>query len=266
LSQTPSHSTWDELLALAEDAARQAGEDLRRRLSVPHTVKAKGLRDFVTEADVAAERLILERIRQRFPTHGIVSEESAPDPAFGGGTCWAVDPLDGTSNFARGLPLFSVSVAALEGGRPVVGVIYEPVPGRTFRARRGGGAWLNGTPARVSRVDRLLSAMVCLDWGRAQEDRLKVLARVQRLGPEVGVFRTLGSAALGLAYVAVGWLDAYFHLALGPWDTAAGVLLVEEAGGRVTQVDGSPWAPEATSILASNGALHDQLLECLRPA
>ncbi len=252
------------MLALAEEAACQAGEELRRRLSLPHTVTSKGLRDLVTEADVAAERLILERIQARFPTHSIVSEESAPVPAFGDGTCWAVDPLDGTSNFARGLPLFSVSVAALEGGRPVAGVIHEPMVHRTFRARRGGGAWLDGVPVRVSRVDRLLSAMVCLDWGRAQEDRLRVLARVQRLGPEVGVFRTLGSAALGLAYVAAGWLDAYFHLALGPWDTAAGVLLVEEAGGRVTLVDGSPWSPEATSILASNGLLHDQLLEWLR--
>lgn len=253
------------MLALAEDAARQAGEELRRRLPLPHTVTAKGLRDLVTEADVVAERLILERIRARFPTHGIVSEESAPHLAFGDGTFWAVDPLDGTSNFARGLPLFSVSVAALQGGRPVAGVIHEPMAGHTFRARRGGGAWLDGAPARVSRVDRLLSAMVGLDWGRAQEDRLKVLARVQWVGPEVGVFRTLGSAALGLAYVAVGWLDAYFHLALGPWDTAAGALLVEEAGGRVTQVDGSPWTPEASSILASNGLLHDPLLECLRP-
>lgn len=252
------------MLALAEEAARQAGEELRRRLSLPHTVTAKGLRDLVTEADVVAERLILERIRQRFPSHGIVSEESAPGLAFGNGIYWAVDPLDGTSNFARGLPLFSISLAALEEGRPVVGVVHEPMAHRTFRAWRGGGAWLDGAPAWVSRVDRVLSAMVGLDWGRAQEDRLKVLARVQRLGPDVGVFRTLGSAALGLAYVAAGWLDAYFHLALGPWDTAAGVLLVEEAGGRVTLVDGSPWTPEATSILASNGLLHDQLLECLR--
>ncbi|MGC8837389.1 MAG: inositol monophosphatase family protein [Anaerolineae bacterium] len=265
MPHTSSHALWDEMLALAEEAARQAGEELRRRLSLPHTVTSKGLRDLVTEADVVAERLILERIRQRFPAHGVVSEESAPDLTFGDGTCWAVDPLDGTSNFARGLPLFSVSVAALQGRQPVVGVIYEPMAHRTFRARRGGGAWLDGAPARVSRVDYLLSAMVALDWGRAQGDRLRLLDQVQRLGPKVGVFRTLGSAALGLAYVAVGWLDAYFHLALGPWDTAAGVLLVEEAGGRVTQADGSPWTPEATSILASNGALHDQLLDCLLP-
>ncbi|MGQ9594664.1 MAG: inositol monophosphatase family protein [Anaerolineae bacterium] len=264
MSLASSHRAWDAMLALAEEAARQAGGELRRRLSLPHTVTAKGLRDLVTEADVVAERLILERIQQRFPSHGIVSEESAPGLAFGNGIYWVVDPLDGTSNFARGLPLFSISVAALEEGRPVVGVVHEPMAYRTFRVRRGSGAWLDGARVRVSRVDRVLSAIVGLDWGRAQEDRLKVLARVQRLGPEVGVFRTLGSAALGLAYVAAGWLDAYFHLALGPWDTAAGVLLVEEAGGRVTLVDGSPWTPEATSILASNGLLHDQLLECLR--
>lgn len=262
---SPQH-TLDAMLSVAVEAARQAGEELRARLAQPHAVTSKGMRDIVTEADLAAEGIILEHIRERFPHHRILSEETTPHLAPGDGeTFWAVDPLDGTSNFARGLPIFSVSVAVLQRGGPVVGVVHEPLASRTFSATRGRGAWLGDKALRVSGVDHLLGAMVGLDWGRAQADRLKVLERVDRLGPEVGVFRTLGTAALGLAYVAAGWLDAYFHLALGAWDTAAGVLLVEEAGGRVTQADGSRWTPEATSIVASNGLLHDLLLERLNP-
>lgn len=262
---SPQH-TLDALLSVAVEAARQAGRELCARLAQPHAVTSKGMRDIVTEADLAAERIILGRIAERFPHHRILSEESTPHLAPGATeTFWAVDPLDGTSNFARGLPIFSISVAVLQGAEPVVGVVHEPMTDRTFSAAQGRGAWLGEETLRVSKVDHLLGAMVGLDWGRAQTDRLKVLARVQRLGPEVGAFRTLGTAALGLAYVAAGWMDAYFHLALGAWDTAAGVLLVEEAGGRVTQADGSPWTPEATSVVASNGLLHDLLLERLNP-
>ncbi|MGQ9584560.1 MAG: inositol monophosphatase family protein [Anaerolineae bacterium] len=260
MGEPPSPSELAAMLEAAREATRIAGQELLRHLGQPQTVTSKGLRDIVTEADLISERLILEHIRTRFPSHRILSEESWPNlQEWGEETCWAVDPLDGTSNYARGGPLFSISVAALRGGRPLVGAVHEPIRGQTFSASLGGGAFLNGLPLRVSKVQRPLSAMVAFDWGRAQRDRLKVLALIQRIGPKVGTLRAWGSAALGLCYVAAGWTDAYFHVALNLWDVAAGVLLVREAGGRVTQWDGRPWNAQAKSVLASNGWLHEIL-------
>jgi len=260
-----SSQELNDMREVAARAARLAGQELCRRLDQSHEITTKGLRDIVTEADLASERLILEQIRRHYPSHGVVSEEAAPGLGdLRGGFWWAVDPLDGTTNYARGLPIFSISVAALKEGLPVVGVVHEPLRDWTFSAQRGGGAFLNGSALAVGKAQDLLSAMVAFDWSREQRERLQVLAKVQRIGPQVGALRTWGSAALGLCHVAAGWVDAYFHAALSLWDMAAGVLLVEEAGGQVTQLNGRAWTPEATSILASNGPTHGPLLDLLR--
>lgn len=260
LPLTPSE--LDELLEVARQGACLAGQVLRERLDQPHRIALKGLRDIVTEADLAAEEAILEHLRREVPGHPVLSEEATPDAqALAKGFCWTVDPLDGTSNYARGLPFFSVCIAALHDGWPVVAVTYEVTRDWTFWARRGGGTFWNGSRRRVRPTERLLDAMVSFDWGRSQQDRQRVLNTVQRIGPEVGTCRTWGSAALGLCYVAAGWCEAYFHVGLNLWDMAGGVLLVEEAGGRVTQLTGQPWDLEAASILASNGMLHDNLVE-----
>jgi myo-inositol-1(or 4)-monophosphatase len=247
------------LLQTAERAAREAGQLLRARLSDERDVQKKGLRDIVTDADLAAERVVVQIIRARFPEHALLAEEggrSENESPY----VWVVDPLDGTTNYSRRFPVFSVSVGAVHQGRLTVGVVYDPLHDHLFAAQRGGGATLNGKPLQVSQFDRVSDAVVGLDWAHAQRDRYEVVARLDRLAPACRTLRGIGSAALALCYVAAGWLDAYFHVGLKPWDMAAGLLLIEEAGGRVTEIDGQGWRPWAPRVLVSNGHLHPQLL------
>jgi len=172
-----------------------------------------------------------ETIRARFPDHTIISEEAGGGEISSGYT-WVVDPLDGTTNYAHRHPVFAVSIGVLERGEPLIGVIHDPLRDQTFVAERGGGARFNGAPMHVSRVAGLRDALVGLDWGHADEVRERILVYLHRVVPRCGTLRVLGSATLALAYVGAGWLDAYFHLALQPWDAAAGMLIVAEAGGR----------------------------------
>ncbi|MBN1179638.1 MAG: inositol monophosphatase [Anaerolineae bacterium] len=243
------------LLETALEAAHRAGEILMARLWGELDVTQKGYRDVVTAADTAAESAILSLIRERFPTHAILAEESG---AIDGDapTVWVVDPLDGTTNYARGHPTFSVSVAVLERGVTLAGVVHDPVRGHTFAACRGAGATLNGRAIAASPADRLADAIVALDWGHADADRQRALHHLNRLAGECRTIRTLGSAALALAYVGAGWLDVYFALGIKPWDAAAASLIVTEAGGTVTTLEGEPWSIEDAAILATNGRLH----------
>jgi myo-inositol-1(or 4)-monophosphatase len=252
------------MLDVATTAARLAGAVVRRLYARPHDVTVKGLRDIVTEADLAAERLILQEIRTHFPAHHLVSEEATPDPGeLEGGITWAVDPLDGTTNYARGFPFFSISIAALAEGRPIVGVVYDPLREMLFSARRGGGAFLNGVALRPSPMSDLMGAMVAFDWPRDEGQRQEVWTMIGRLAHRVGTLRNVGSAALGLCYVAAGWVDAYFNRSLGLWDVAAASLLLEEVGGQFTQANGSAWEPAAHTCLGTNGWLHRALVELL---
>jgi len=247
-------------------AARAAGQILKERFEQPHEVTCKGLRDVVTEADVLAQEAIVAQIRERFPEHQILSEEARR--ALGDahtGCRWVVDPLDGTTNFARGIPYFCVSVAAECQGELQVGVIYEPLGERLFHAVRGEGAYLNGQRLHVSGRTDLIETLLDLGWARGPAAR-DVSARVAcAVGPEIGSARSMGSAALGLAAVAAGWEDAFFHPELAPWDMAAGVLLVREAGGLATTPNGQPWDLFCGTCLASNGLIHQALLELIAP-
>ncbi len=253
------------MLATAVAAARAAGQILRERFTQPHQVSAKGLRDVVTEADLLAQEAIIAEIRARFPAHQILSEE-APAPLGGASAwCWLVDPLDGTTNYARGIPCFSVSIAVECRGALEAAVVYDPLGDRLFHARRGEGACLDGRTLRVSERNELIESLLDLGWARSPAAR-DLSARVARVvGPHIGSARTMGSAALGLAAVAAGWEDAYVHPELAPWDMAAGVLLVREAGGMVTAIDGGPWDPFGQTCLASNGILHDALATLIAP-
>ena len=251
------------MLQTAIEAARRAGRIIAERYPTERNITVKGHRDIVTDADTAAEAAVLDLIYTRFPAHTIISEEGRGSQ-IGSRYTWIVDPLDGTTNYAHRVPVFAVSIGILEGGEPLIGVIHDPLRDQTFVAERGKGAMLDDAPMHVSQVARLDHTLLGLDWTRDDEGRERVLAYLHQVAPRCGTVRLLGSATLGLAYVAAGWLDAYFHLALSPWDTAAGMLMVAEAGGRCTTLEGEPYRVDLPGCLATNGLIHDELLAVMR--
>jgi myo-inositol-1(or 4)-monophosphatase len=251
------------LLETAIEAARRAGQLIIERYPMKRHVSYKGYRDLVTETDMAAEHAILDLVSRRFPGHAVLSEETQGGE-IGEGTTWVIDPLDGTSNFTHGIPIFSVSIGVLEQGRPVLGVVYDPMRDHLFLAQRGGGATLNDRPLKVSAVSRLRESIIGLDWARSPEDRRDLLSNLVRVAPRCHTVRMMGSAALGLSYVAAGWLDGYFHLALRPWDAGAAVVLIAEAGGCCTTFEDQPYAVTSPRCAGTNGAIHGQLIEALR--
>jgi myo-inositol-1(or 4)-monophosphatase len=215
-----------------------------------------------------AQRGIIEIIQARFPNHDILPEESDPgskDQAAvkGHPYTWIIDPLDGTTNYSRRLPYFCTSVALSQRGEVILGVVYDPLRNCLFQAERGKGAYLNGESLQVSQVKSLGDALVGLDWAHAQAERQITAQWVARMALQVRTLRTLGAAALGLCYVAAGWLDVYFHFSLRAWDAAAGALIVQEAGGSASDFTGRPWQTYSKRCLASNGLLHDQMRSIL---
>ncbi|NLG52044.1 MAG: inositol monophosphatase [Chloroflexi bacterium] len=249
------------MLETAIRAAREAGRVLVEQYQRPHEVRVKGFRDIATEADFAAEKVALDVIREGCPDARFVSEESfATQPVSTQAPTWYVDPLDGTTNFARGLPLFSVSVAMAQGGQVQVGAVYDPLLDQLFYAERGQGAYLNGERLRVSERQELINSLVLLDWPRAQEPRRIEVEYLARLAPQVDAIRSRGSAALGFCSVAAGWVEAYFQYTLGPWDVAAGWLILEEAGGKATDLRGERADLTKPDWLATNGLIHEAML------
>ncbi len=237
-------------LRTAVSIAQEAQALLKQEAGLGHTVRLKGYRDPVTEVDGRVNHLILEALRAAFPDHGIHSEESAPEQDEAE-VVWWVDPLDGTTNFSRGLPLFGVSLAAVQRGVPVVGVVMDGLHGECFAAARGAGATLDGRPLRISGIQALEAAMVALEWPRDNALRYQAWQRLGRLLPQVRGLRAFGSAALGMAYVAAGRLDVYFAHSLSLWDQAAAVLLVQEAGGLVLDLQGGPWTVHTRAPLVT---------------
>ena len=252
----------------ARQAARIGGQVLMARRDDPdRTVDRKGARDFVTDADRASQEAIVTFLRQRHPDDAIRAEEDltvAAAPADAGRE-WVVDPLDGTTNFIHGYPCFSVSVAVLAAGRPVAGAVFDPVREEMFDAGRGQGAFVNGTPIQVSGVEEMADALLVTGFPFREPGGLEsFLIDFHALFRRVSDIRRDGSAALDLCAVAAGRLDGFWELGLSLWDIAAGVLLVEEAGGTVTDLDGGAGHLDSGDILAANPAMHRQMLEILR--
>ncbi len=251
-------------LEAAVAIARGAGAILAAGFGRPARIELKGTIDLVTEHDRASEAWILGELARRFPGHAVLAEEAggtAANPGTPPPFRWIVDPLDGTTNFAHGLPFFCVSIALEVDGMRALGVLYDPLRDECFAARKGGGATLNGAPIQVSAATSLATALggtgFPYDVMEKPEETLRYFAP---LLPTMRGVRRLGSAALDLGYVACGRLDLFWEVKLHPWDVAAGILIVEEAGGRVTDFAGGPVAPEPREIAATNGALHDAFL------
>ena len=253
------------MLQTAIEAARRAGQAVAERYPVAREVTVKGYRDIVTEVDFIAERIVLETIRARYPDHTIISEEAGTaqtDSSFR----WVIDPIDGTTNYARRLPICAVSVGLLEGNVPIVGAIYDPLRDDMFSAERGRGAHVNGAPIHASRITTLEDALVGFDWGHADLIRRRTLQYVGQIAPICRTVRGLGSATLALAYVAAGWLDAYLNLGMKPWDSAAGLVLLSEAGCRISTPEGQPYRFDHPDCLATNALIHDEILAHLKQA
>lgn len=252
---------------LGRQAVYAAGAVLARNFQQPHQITLKGRHDPVTETDLESQRLIIDFIRQAFPDHQILAEEKgAPLPAAPGSEGrWIIDPLDGTVNFAHGFPMFAVSIAFEWQGEVIYGIIYDPLREECFEAVRGEGAWLNDHPLRVSQVQDLDQALVATGFPYNISGRLDdLMARFRQVIALAEGVRRPGAATLDLCYLAAGRLDGFWEEGLKPWDTAAGVLIVTEAGGRVTNFQGRPFSLTDDNIAASNGRLHDQLLAALR--
>jgi myo-inositol-1(or 4)-monophosphatase len=257
----PVNLTADDALRAAVAAARAAGTIAMASWGEAHEIREKEQRaDIVTEVDRESEDVILARLRSDYPTATYVTEESG----LHAGACgerWIVDPIDGTTNFAHGYPLFCVSIAFERDGELEAGVIFAPAVGELFTATRGGGAALNGRALRVSTIADVGDALVCTGFQPARVGRN--LAHFRAMSNRAQAVRRDGSAALDLAYVACGRYDAFWEFDLHAWDVAAGTLLVREAGGMVTRVDGDPATLDGASILASNGRIHDAVREIL---
>jgi myo-inositol-1(or 4)-monophosphatase len=247
-------------LETATDIAREAGSLLATYFERRVAFEMKGEFDLVTEADRASEKLVVERLRSYFPTHAIVAEEGGGHESASEYR-WFVDPLDGTTNFAHGFPIFNVTLGLERAGEAVVGVVYDPIRQEMFTAERGAGAYLNNRRIHVSSTKRLTDSLSSTGFpSRKRHHNVNIHFYYQLAMASHGVRRT-GSAAIDLAYVACGRLDFFWEFGLKPWDMAAGTLLVQEAGGRISDMQGAPHSVTASDhLLADNAALHDEVL------
>jgi len=250
-------------LEVAQEIAREAGTLLAGFHERHIGFKLKGDFDLVTAADVASEKLVLERLRNRFPSHSVVAEESGGHKGSSE-FCWYVDPLDGTTNFAHGFPAFCVSMGLEQAGEPIAGVVFDPLRDEMFAAERGAGAYLNNRRIHVSKASRLADSLVATGFpSRKRSVSINVHFYHQLAMATHGV-RRAGSAALDLVYVACGRLDAFWEFGLNPWDMAAGVLLVTEAGGARSDMHGAPHNLRSPHILTDNGLVHEEILQLFR--
>lgn len=253
------------MLNFAIETARMAGGLLLEKFGKKINVSMKGDINLVTEADLASEKLIIDRIRSHYPQHSILAEESGEAVIIGGTNKWKwiIDPLDGTTNFAHGYPCFCVTLALENEGQIVIGVTYDPTRNELFSAEKGQGSSLNNKPIRVSAAQKLADSLIVTGFPYDFKQRENFARHLTTFLLQSRGVRRDGSAAIDMAYVACGRFDGFWEEGLNPWDVAAGLLLIEEAGGRVSYYDNSPFSIYAPPICASNGLIHEQMLEVL---
>lgn len=249
------------LLTTAIEAVVKAGSIQMQHFGRAMRVDKKGEIDLVTDVDLEVERMFRALVADRFPDHGILAEELGGADAVPAGPCWVFDPIDGTTNYAHGVPIFCASLALEVDGAAEIAAVYDPTRRELFTAERGGGAFLNGRPLRVSSAAALVDAMLVTGFPYDVHQRVDEI--VGLFGAFVGTARAvrrLGSAAIDLCYVAAGRMDGFWESDLKPWDIAGGALIVAEAGGRVTNMAGEPFSSRGRHVLATNGRLHDAML------
>ena len=253
------------MINFAIETARDAGRILMEKFGRKIEITMKGEINLVTEADLASEALIIERIKSYYPKHSILAEESGEAVVIGGDSTWKwiIDPLDGTTNFAHGYPCFCVTLALEHNGEIVIGVTYDPTRNELFAAERGKGATLDGKPIRVSQTEGLGSSLIVTGFPYDIKQRDNFAQHLTDMLLQSRGVRRDGSAAIDMAYVACGRFDAFWEEGLNPWDVAAGVLLIEEAGGQVSYYNGSKFSIYEAPICASNGLIHSQMLSIL---
>jgi myo-inositol-1(or 4)-monophosphatase len=258
---------YDDRLDAAIEAAKRAGIYLMEALEQKRDISKKGIVDIVTDADKGAEMIIHNIISEEYPDDEFLAEEGTQDKGSTGLT-WIVDPLDGTTNYAHRFPVFCVSIGLVKDGIPQAGVIYNPNLDELFSAHRGEGAFLNGDPIKVSDNNQLINSLLATgfpyDIRDSDADNMNNFYAFYKNGAQA--VRRAGSAALDLAYTACGRFDGFWEMKLHPWDIAAGVLLVEEAGGKITDFDGNQMDLLKGEIVASNPAIHNEMLKVLREA
>jgi len=253
------------MLSFAIDTARAAGHLLLEKYGRITAITKKGDYNLVTEADLASEALIIERIRSHYPRHTILAEESGDTVVVDGDRQWKwiIDPLDGTTNFAHGYPCFCVTLALEHEGEIVIGVTYDPTRNELFTAEKGQGASLNFKPVHVSSTPKMSESLLVTGFPYDFKDRNDFARHLTAFLLGARGVRRDGSAAIDMAYVACGRFDGFWEEGLNPWDVAAGVLMVNEAGGKVTNYDGTPLSIYKPPICASNGAIHAEMLAVL---
>jgi myo-inositol-1(or 4)-monophosphatase len=251
-------------LATAVEAVVRAGAIQREKFGGDFHVDKKGAIDLVTDVDVEVERMFRALVSERFPDHQVLAEEMGGDAAVPKGPCWIFDPIDGTTNFTHGLPIFCSSLALEVDGVAEIAAVYDPTRKELFTAERGGGAYLNGRPLRVSSTTRLVDAMLVTGFPYDVHSRIEeIVGLFARFVGRARAVRRLGSAAIDLCYIAAGRMDGFWERDLKPWDIAGGALIVAEAGGRITNMDGRPFASRGRDVLATNGLLHDDMLSVI---
>jgi len=260
IPNTPTSKSGKTALQVAILAAQKAGEVLLANFHSDKQAKRKSKGNLVTQIDLLAEKAVMEVLRQEYPDHKILSEETNSTTDIVGYT-WIVDPLDGTNNYVYGLPFFCTNVALARDEEILVGVTYAPMTRELFRAEKGKGAYLNDSPIHVSDVSSLEAAMVGFDLGYDDQQAGEMLSVAIKLWDKIHCMRLIGSSALGLAYVAAGRISLYYHRFIYPWDIAPGLLLVQEAGGTVTDWQGNPATLHNSQIIASNNKLHNAFTE-----
>ncbi len=262
------HSSEDcrpeALLSVAAEAAQAAGALLLNYARSGFRVELKNPVNLVTDADHAAEQCIVDHIRARFSDHRILAEERGADTASSSRYRWIIDPLDGTTNFAHGFPVYAVSIGVECDGRGLIGVVYDPTRDELFTAQAGGGAYLNGRPIAVSATDLLDRSLLVTGFAYdIRETPNNNLDHFARFALKTRGVRRTGSAALDLCYVAAGRFDGFWEVKLSPWDMAAGVVILREAGGRVTDFRGNTHSIHQPELVASNGLVHEAMLAVL---
>jgi len=254
------------MLNFAIETARDAGQILLEKFGRNIKVSKKGDIDLVTEADLASEALIIERIKSYYPKHSILAEEAGAAVIIGGDNTWKwiIDPLDGTTNYAHGYPCFCITMGLEHDGEIVLAVTFDPTRNELFAAERGRGASLNNKPIRVSKTEDIADALIVTGFPYDFKDREDFARHLTQFLLRSRGVRRDGSAAIDMAYVACGRFDGFWEEGLNPWDMAAGVLLIEEAGGQVTGYKASKFSIYSPPIVASNGLIHQQMLDVLK--